>query len=552
MSAPASARAAAMPRPMPRPAPVTTATCPVRANILLPSAIASSPTPISGPADAGSKRSAAVLARVPARAPPIPADLRPRPLRAARRTAPGRRRTGQGVSPRSRTLRRSLVAPVLVLLLSSGAWASPPRARIEFWTISLQPFFTGYVQGLIAAYERAHPDVQIRWIDVPPQTIEQKLLAAIAGGVGPEVVNLNTEGTLRMAEARALVDMDGAVPPAARGRYFPNIWSSTRSGGAAYGIPWYVVPNVLAYNRALFRRAGLDPARPPASEEAFVQAATAIKARTGVYGFMPNIDGIRFLRVFQEEGLSILAPDRRRAVFNSAAHVRVLARYVALFKQDLFPADTLQRRYLAATARYAAGQLAMLTTGPQFLLRVRADSPDVYRETAVAPYPLGPGRVLDLPTTQLDVPLASRQRRAGPASGRIAGRAAVRLPRRPAADPDRVSVPPSRPRAAGDVHLLPGDLRHRAEPVRVQHHQPAALRGPGEFPPAGRRPVLLDRPRQQRQIPRGRPRAPGMRDSPRALGAPLGARHRLAARRLLPAGRHLDRRRGDPLAVAVR
>src|SRR5438105_2334846 len=259
MSAPASARAAAMPRPMPRPAPVTTATCPVRANILLPSAIASSPTPISGPADAGSKRSAAVLARVPARAPPIPADLRPRPLRAARRSAPGRRRTGQGVSPRRRTLRRSLVAPVLVLLLSSGAWASPPRARIEFWTISLQPFFTGYVQGLIAAYERAHPDVQIRWIDVPPQTIEQKLLAAIAGGVGPEVVNLNTEGTLRMAEARALVDMDGAVPPAARGRYFPNIWSSTRSGGAAYGIPWYVVPNVLAYNRAVFRRPAVAP-----------------------------------------------------------------------------------------------------------------------------------------------------------------------------------------------------------------------------------------------------------------------------------------------------
>src|SRR5205807_8409727 len=52
MSAPASARAVAMPRPMPRPAPVTTATCPVRANILLASAIVFSPTPISSLADA--------------------------------------------------------------------------------------------------------------------------------------------------------------------------------------------------------------------------------------------------------------------------------------------------------------------------------------------------------------------------------------------------------------------------------------------------------------------------------------------------------------------
>src|SRR5438105_6206645 len=306
---------------------------------------------------------------------------------------------------------RSLVAFVMALLLASGVARAAPQARVEFWTISLQPFFTGYIQGLINRYEHDHPGVAIRWIDVPAQAIDQKLLAAIAGGVSPDVVNLNTEGALRLAQAHALADLDAAVPPAARARYFPNIWGATRYLGRVYGIPWYVVPNVLAYNRALFRRAGLDPAHPPASEEAFIQAAPAIKERTGVYGFMPNVDGIRFLRVFQEEGLSILAPDRRRAVFNRAAHVRVLARYVALFKQDLFPADTLQRGYLGATERYAAGQLAMLTTGPQFLLRVRTDSPDVYRETAVAPYPLGPGRVLDLPTMELDVPLASRHRR---------------------------------------------------------------------------------------------------------------------------------------------
>ena len=122
------------------------------------------------------------------------------------------------------------------------------------------------------------------------------------------------------------------------------------------------------------------------------------------------MDGIRFLKVFQQEGLQVLSPDRRRAVFDGPAHVALLARYVDLFKGDLFPDDTLRRGYLGATERYAAGQLAMLTTGPQFLLRVRSDSPDVYHETAVAPAPLGHGRVLDLPTMNLAVPLASRHR----------------------------------------------------------------------------------------------------------------------------------------------
>lgn len=307
-------------------------------------------------------------------------------------------------------MRRSLVAAAVVLALGCGLASASPQAQIEFWTISLQPFFTTYIQDLLGRYERAHPDVRVRWIDVQPQAVDQKLLAAIAGGVGPDVVNLNTEGMIRMAEARALVDMDGAVPASARSRYFPNIWASLRVDGRAYGIPWYVVPDVLAYNTALFQRAGLDPAHPPATTDAIIRAAARVKQRAGVYGFMPNVDGIRFLKVFQQEGLPILTSDRRRAVFDGPAHVALLARYVDLFKGDMFPDDTLRRGYLGATERYAAGQLAMLTTGPQFLLRVRSDSPDVYHETAVAPAPLGRGRVLDLPTMNLAVPLASRHR----------------------------------------------------------------------------------------------------------------------------------------------
>ena len=308
-------------------------------------------------------------------------------------------------------MRRRLAAvTLLALLLGAGPASAVPQVPLEFWTISLQPVCTAYVQGLIRQYEHAHPGVHVRWIDIQLQVLEQKLLAAIAGGVAPDVVNLNTETTIRMAQARALVDMDAAVPAAVRARYFPNIWASLRVQRRAYGIPWYVEPDVLAYNQALFRRAGLDPAHPPATTDAFIQAAVTIKQKTGVYGFMPNVDTIRLLTRFQEEGLPVLSPDRRRAVFDGPAHVALLARYVDLFKRDLFPADTLQRGYLGATERYAAGQLAMLVIGSEFLLRVRVDGPDAYRETLVAPAPVGRGHVVDLPTMDLAVPLASRHR----------------------------------------------------------------------------------------------------------------------------------------------
>ena len=294
-------------------------------------------------------------------------------------------------------------------LLPAAAF-STPSATLEFWTISLKPDLTAHIEDVVRRYERAHAGIRIKWIDVDYQVLDQKLLSAIAGGVGPDVVNLNTELTVRMAQERALVDMDAAVPADARARYFPNIWASLRVNGRAYGIPWYVEPDVLAYNRALFQRAGLDPARPPATMNDYIDDAVRIKQKTGVYGFMPNVDKIRMLTIFQEDGLPVLTPDRRRAVFDSPAHVMLLARYVDLFKHDAFPADTLRRGYLGATERYSSGQLGMLVVGPEFIQRVHSDGPDAYRDTMVAPMPLGHGRVVDLPTMDVAVPVQSRRR----------------------------------------------------------------------------------------------------------------------------------------------
>ena len=318
-------------------------------------------------------------------------------------------------------MRRSTLVLLLALALAAGVLpAAPalsgPSTTLEFWTISLKPDLTAHIEGVMRRYEQAHAGVRIKWIDVDYQVLDQKLLSAIAGGVGPDVVNLNTELTVRMAQVRALVDMDAAVPADARARYFPNIWASLRVNGRAYGIPWYVEPDVLAYNRGLFQRAGLDPARPPATMNDYIRDAVTIKQKTGLYGFMPNVDKIRMLTLFQEEGLPVLTPDplaragRRRAVFDSPAHVALLARYVDLFKHDLFPADTLRRGYLGATERYSSGQLGMLVVGPEFIQRVHSDGPDAYRETLVAPMPLGHGRVVDLPTMDVAVPVQSRHR----------------------------------------------------------------------------------------------------------------------------------------------
>src|SRR3970282_1420151 len=151
------------------------------------------------------------------------------------------------------------VIPRPLILLPPPLPPGPPAAPdvpLEFWTISLQPFFTDYVNGMIATYERTHPGIRIRWVDVQFAAIEQKLLASLAGRVAPDVVNLNTEMAIRLAEQGVLVDMDAAVPAAEEKRFFEGLWNSVRYRGRNYGLPWYVAPNVLAYNAGPDRRGG--------------------------------------------------------------------------------------------------------------------------------------------------------------------------------------------------------------------------------------------------------------------------------------------------------
>ncbi|MDR5709135.1 MAG: sugar ABC transporter substrate-binding protein [Armatimonadota bacterium] len=304
-------------------------------------------------------------------------------------------------------MRRAVGVVIALFLLAASVRAGTPGISLEFWTISLRPFFTNYITELIRTYEGQNPGVRVHWVDQPVGAVVQKLLSSLAAGAPPDVVNLNVPMAAELAQQEGLLALDGLLRPEDRTRYFEGMLGSFRIGGRIYGLPWYVAPPVVAYNGEIWRRAGLDPDRPPRTTDELITYAKRIKDHTGLYGFMPNVNGTNLLQRFQEAGLPIL--EDRRAVFNSPRHVQELEKWVRLFRQDYFPEDTLRRGYLGATELYTAGELGMLITGPQFLLRVRHENRAVYDRTRVGPYPLDRGRVIHAPLMGLSIPRTTRR-----------------------------------------------------------------------------------------------------------------------------------------------
>ncbi len=125
-----------------------------------------------------------------------------------------------GGRPRRARGFRGMAALLALLALSCGPAPRDPH-EIEFWTLQLSPTFDAYMNGLVAAYERAHPGLRVKWVDVPYEGITQKFLNAIAAGRSPDVVNLPADYVLKYARLGALTPLDGLLPDSTRAAYLP-------------------------------------------------------------------------------------------------------------------------------------------------------------------------------------------------------------------------------------------------------------------------------------------------------------------------------------------
>ena len=274
----------------------------------------------------------------------------------------------------------------LFLLGACGAQTTTTTAsgksKIVFWTMQLKPQFDKYMTDLITAFVKENPTAEVEWVDIPWGEMETKILSAVAGKTAPDVVNLNPQFASKLAEKKALVDMGKAISEAEKASYFPNIWKANQLDSVTFGLPWYVSTDITIYNRSLFEKAGLDPAKPPKTFEELTKVSEQIKAKTGKYAFLLTMDGGQVLEAMVQMGMKLLDANGK-AAFNDAAGKAAFDYWVNLFEKQLIPREILTEGHRKAIELYQSGELAILLTGPQFLKTVALNAPEVAKVTDV-------------------------------------------------------------------------------------------------------------------------------------------------------------------------
>ncbi|GAA5784323.1 ABC transporter substrate-binding protein [Chitiniphilus shinanonensis] len=273
---------------------------------------------------------------------------------------------------------------LLSMLALAVAGAAQAQTTVEYWSNSLSPKFDGVMKTLTAQFNASQGEVKAVWVDVPWDSYQARVIAAVAGGNPPGLVNLTVPWMASMAQQGMLQPLDAKVA-GFKQVYTPGALADVTYDGKLYGLPWYNQVAVLAYNKALFDQAGVKT--PPRTTAETFAAARQIKQRTGVTGFIPKLNEEGITQVFLLEGLPLV--QNGRAVFNSPAHVKLLEQYARAYKDGSIPPDVFSIKFENLIAHYGSGKVALLNTAPSALVRVKTDSPAIYAKTAVAPHPVG-------------------------------------------------------------------------------------------------------------------------------------------------------------------
>ncbi len=302
-----------------------------------------------------------------------------------------------------RFMKRTGVLAVVVALgaavSATPASVAAPRAAANTVTIS---FWHAYSQDspeektistlLIPRFEAEHPDIIVKEVAIPYDSLHQKLLTAAAGGDLPDVVRADLAWVPELANLGILAPLSSEMPDFAKlaKLTFPGTLATNFFKGKYYGLPLDTNTRVMFYNKAAFAKAGIK--KPPRTFAELVAAAPKLK-KAGAYVFADSgTGGWSILPWIWSGGGDITNKTYTKATgfLNSKRNIATVQMLVNLYKAKEIPSlITKDKGAIGTSDGLPKGNYATIFDGP-WMYPIWASQYPNYKPTASL-VPAGPG-----------------------------------------------------------------------------------------------------------------------------------------------------------------
>ncbi|MFF5079694.1 extracellular solute-binding protein [Actinoplanes sp. NPDC000266] len=159
-----------------------------------------------------------------------------------------------------------------------------PNVALAFWN-----GFTGgdgpFMKKLVDQFNTENPNIKVSMNTYQWADYYQKVPAAVATGNGPDIGIMHVDNVATNA-ARGVIlpleDLAKALNFKAED-FSPPVWNAGVYNNTRYAIPLDVHPLGFFYNKTVMEKAGLDPSKPPTTNDEYLDALDKMKAK-GIQG----------------------------------------------------------------------------------------------------------------------------------------------------------------------------------------------------------------------------------------------------------------------------
>jgi len=252
------------------------------------------------------------------------------------------------------------------------------------------------VKPLIEPFEKANPNIKIKYEALDWDSTLEKLNVVLTGGTPPDVVTVDMTWIPRFASLGAFTDLK----PLSGGKLNGVAWDQAYTAGALEAITFndQIVAALydfdvyaLYYRSDLFEQKGLQP--PKTWDELVTVAQKLAEGDKYLYQWLPEtFHGSQWI---YENGGNLLSPDNKQVIFNSPEAVEAIQFYTDLllrYKVGINWTDDQGERIQGLKD----GRIAMFSDGPYNMGIIKSAAPEMAGKwkVAVHPYNKQPGSYL--------------------------------------------------------------------------------------------------------------------------------------------------------------
>jgi len=260
------------------------------------------------------------------------------------------------------------------------------KNTLTFWTIQLKPVAEKFIEKNIEIFKQKHKGVEVIWVDIPIAEAQKRILASILGGNPPDLVNLNPDFSVILAQKNALYffEENDVVD------FKKEIIDLLRYDGHIYGIPFYATSSITILNTEC------------------VKDYRKIKKYDDILTLNNKCQNNLSINLNENDTFAKILNKYNVFSFKTQEELNnakaVFDMFKAMYENSLIPKDSLTINHREVVEKYMAGDTAVVVVGGNFVKMIEENAKNIYDKSVILPQLTGVNNYYDVSLMNFVIP----------------------------------------------------------------------------------------------------------------------------------------------------